>query len=83
MNGCLVPCRLFECTRECIQHHPITKEKHNQIKMETKQKRNKKWLQLPSRGENGPVLLASQTNSEIRFKNGICNSHANCQAVEA
>lgn len=52
-------------------------------KMETKQKRNKKWLQLPSRGEHNPVLLAFQINGEIRFQNGICNSHANCQAVEA
>jgi len=68
MNGCLVPCRFFESTRECIQHHPITKEKHNQIKMETK---TEKKQEMAARGEHGPVLLASQTNSEIRFQNGI------------
>lgn len=83
MNGCSVPRRFFVRTGECIQHHPITKEKRNQIKMETKQKRNKKWLQPPSRGEHDPVLLAFQTIGEIRFQNGTFNSHANCQAVEA
>lgn len=75
------PSQVSKGSRECIRHHKITKEKHNQIKMETKQKRNKKWLKLPSRGEHVPILAHKGWNQIPEV--GICNSHANCQAEEA
>lgn len=79
MNGCSVPRRFFERTRERIQHHPITKEKQNGDKTEKKQE----MAATSFKGGAQSRSLAFQINGEIRFQNGICNSHANCQAVEA
>lgn len=83
MNGCSVPRRFFRVHQGMHSASPHYQRKTQPNQNGDKTEKKQEMAATAFKGEHNPVVLALKTNGEIRLQNGIYNSHANCQAVEA